>query len=61
MSEDDDKKCAHPCCDCIVSEESEVCSNACSDSESTDRCRCRHKECKGHKLPPAPQKKAADR
>jgi len=53
---DDEKKCDNPACNCTVNEETEFCSNSCADSNSEERCKCTHKDCKGRHEPPIPQK-----
>jgi len=58
MSDDDEKTCAHPACDCEVNEETEFCSTLCADSQSSGRCHCTHKDCKAHREPPVPQKRS---
>ncbi len=52
--EEEDKACSNPTCDCLVHHESDYCCEACSDSDSEDRCHCPHKSCKGRKNRPAP-------
>ncbi len=45
----DDKKCAHPLCSCMVTD-NEYCSQLCKDSASTTSlgCDCPHAGCNGH-------------
>jgi hypothetical protein len=56
MSDDEEKTCAHPACDCEANEESDYCSNACAESDSEGRCHCKHSGCGGRHLPAIPQK-----
>jgi hypothetical protein len=41
------KKCAHPSCNCIVQKGEKYCSNYCHDARGTMHlsCDCRHPQC----------------
>ena len=49
MADEDDDKCAHDGCICMVSGDSDYCSDHCSDADDQDlveiSCQCGHPGC----------------
>ena len=47
MKDKENKKCAHPACQCMTNEESKYCSTYCEDAKDTIEiaCNCGHAMC----------------
>ncbi len=47
MAQEQQKKCAHPSCNCIVEKGKKFCSDYCHDARGTMElsCNCRHPQC----------------
>ncbi len=50
------RKCAHPSCHCLVSEENEYCSDYCKLAGADEHCGCGHAGCTAELNPEAPHK-----
>ena len=50
MAENQDKKCAHPACDCQAASDSKYCGEYCENAEKSGvveiGCSCEHDECR---------------